>query len=100
MPFATGTMKESTFSEKLENLGHRVTAERLVNAERELKRRALQVTDQDVNIVGIHQSALRRLIQKILRMIHHVLIEWSAGCHHHGHRHSAAAPCAPHTLPR
>jgi hypothetical protein len=57
------------------------------------------MTDQYLNVVRIDQSTFRRLIQKVLRVIDDVLIQRRAGSHHHGHRHSAAAPGSSHALP-
>jgi hypothetical protein len=74
-------------------------AEWFLHTKRKFKRRTLKMTDQYLNVVRIHQSAFRRLIQKVLRMIHDVLIQRRAGSHHHRHRHCAAATGSPHALP-
>ena len=57
------------------------------------------MADEDVDVVGIHQSPLRRLVQEVLRMVDDVLIERRARRHHHRHRHSAAASGASDALP-
>ena len=77
-----------------------MAAESFVGAKRQLESRALKMTDQNMNVVGIDQSHFRRLAQEIFRMIHDELIQRRARRDQHRHRHSAAPAGAAHALPR
>src|SRR5439155_14443540 len=58
-------MDDTLLGEDGENLSNVVPAELLRDAERQLERRALHMTDQDVEIIGIDQRALRRSVEEV-----------------------------------
>ena len=99
VPLVSCAMNEAAILQEVENLGNVVAAELLVRAERQLESCALKVVDQDMNVVGIDQTHLGRLAQKILRMIHDELIQRRAGRHQDRDRHSAPPAGAAHSLP-
>ena len=92
-------MDESTFGKELQNLSDGMTTECFVGAKRQLERRTLQVADEDMDVVGIHQPLLGWLVQEVLRMVDDELIERHAGRDHHCNRHSAAASGTSDALP-
>ena len=54
-------MNETSIAQVLQNLGYVVSSESLVRSERQLERGALKMADDDVDIVRIDESHLRRL---------------------------------------
>src|SRR5438093_477033 len=99
MPFASRSMDEAALGQEFQDLGNVVTAKQLAGLERQLKRGALKMADQNMNVVGIDQAHLGRLAQKIFRVMDNELIQWRAGRHEHGHRHSAATAGTSDALP-
>ncbi len=71
-------------------------AEFLAVADRQLERRALQMVEQDLQIVRIDMGMLRRTIEEIVGMLHDVLIERRAG----RHQHRSDAVCRRPARPR
>ena len=84
-------MHEPLFGQKAQHLLDIVTAERLRSRERQLERRALDVIDEDVEVVRIDERALRRRIEEVTRISDDELIERRAA-RHHDRRRSTGAP--------
>ena len=61
MPLVARTMDEPALAQKVQNLRHIVHAKPLVRAKRQFERCALEMADEDVNVIGIDQSHFRRL---------------------------------------
>ena len=76
-----------------------VPAEGLVPGKRQLERRALDVIDEDVQVVGIDQRPLRRAIEEIRRVADNELIERRAARDEDGGRPAGAATRASRPLP-
>src|SRR5207248_714098 len=75
VPFIAGSMNKTAVSQVLEDLGYVVTAESLVHCERKLEGGALQMAEQDLDIIGINETHLGRLAQKVFGMVDDELIE-------------------------
>src|SRR5215471_800360 len=99
MPLISRPMDESAIAQELQDLGDVVPSESLIGLEWKFECRALKVIDEDMNVVGIDKPHLRRLVQKIVRVIDNELIERCAGGHKHGNQHSTAAPGPADPLP-
>ena len=95
-----GPMHEPLLGQDAENLLHVVPAERLRRRERQLERRALDVIDEDVQVVGIDERALGRRVEEIRRVADDELIERRAAGHHHRRRAARPPPGAARALPR
>ena len=63
----------------------------LVGRERQLERRALDVIDEDVQVVGIDERALGRRVEEIRRVADDELIERRAARHQHRRRPARSA---------
>ena len=100
MARAACPVHEPLLGQDAENLLQVVPAERLGAGERQLERRALDVIDEDVQVVGIDQRPLGRAIEEIRRMPDDELIERRAARHHDRGRLAGPAPRAAGTLPR
>src|SRR5262245_44459909 len=99
VPLIVCTMNETPIAQVFQYLRYIVTAKSLVGSERQLKRGALKMVNQNVNIIGIDKSQFRRLAQKIVRMIDNELIERRTRCHQYRYRYSAATAGSSHALP-
>ena len=88
-------MHEILLGKHCEDFLQVMTTERLVARERELERRALDVIDENVQVVWIDQRALRRRIEEVRGMADDELIKRSARRDHDGCGCFRAAPCAP-----
>ena len=73
--------------------------ERFGAGERQLERRALDVIDEDVQVVRIDERALGRGVEEVRRVADDELIERRAAGHHHRRRPARAAPGAAGALP-
>ena len=96
---AAAPMHEALLGEHRQHLLQVVPAERFAIGERQLERRALDVIDEDVEVVGIDERALRRAVEEIRRVPHDELIERRAGGDQHRRRTAGAAPGAAGPLP-
>ena len=94
------SMHEPLLGEHAEDFLHVVPAERFVGRERQLERRALDVIDEDVQVVGIDQRPLGRGVEEVRRVADDELIERRAARDHHRRRPAGAAAGAPGALPR
>ena len=92
-------MQEPEFLEKAAQLAGVVRSELLAVAHRQLEGRALQMTQQDFEIVGIDVGVLGRTVEEILGMLDDVLIERRAGGHQHRQRRRLPPPGAARALP-
>src|SRR5215475_163094 len=99
MPLISRPMYESALAQELQDLGDVMPSKSLIGFERKFECRALKVIDEDMNVVGIDKPHLRRLVQKIVRVIDNELIERCAGGHKYGNRHSTAASGSADPLP-
>src|SRR6516165_10019270 len=80
--------------------GRKGPAERLRGAERQLERSALDVIDEDVQVVRIDQRALRRSVEEVRRVADDELIERRAAGDEYRRRPAAAPSGAARPLPR
>src|SRR4030095_4957336 len=92
-------MDGSTLRQVFENFRNVVAAKSLLFTKWQFKCRALKMADEDMDVIGIDQSLLRRLTKKVFRMIDDILVQWSARCHQHGYRHSTSTPGPAYSLP-
>ena len=60
---------------------------------------ALQVIYEDFQIIGLHESVLRRAFEKIARMLHDKLVQRRRGRYQDGAGAAAATSCAASSLP-
>src|SRR4051812_14409280 len=93
-------MDESLLGKNSEYRLKVVGAELLTSCERQLERRALDVIDEDVQVVRIDERALGRRIEKVRGIPHDELVERRTARHHHGRRPAGAASRSSGTLPR
>ena len=100
MPRATGVMQEAGFFEEAAQVGHVVGTELFAIRQRQLERRAFQVRQQDLQIVGVDAGVLGRLSEKIFRMLDDELVERRARCHQHRRRCALPPAGPPGALPR
>jgi len=61
--------------EVLQDLDEVLPAERLVAHERQLERRALDVVDEDLQVVGVHPALLDRRAEEVVRVLRDELVE-------------------------
>src|ERR1017187_2264902 len=100
MPAASRMMEQAGLvGKKAAQFSGVVRTELFAIAERQLKSGALQMIDENFEIVCVDVRMLRRPIEEILGMLHYVLIDRSARCNHHSERRGLPAACAPSSLP-
>src|SRR3954469_7205334 len=99
MPSITRFMDKTTLREILQNLAYIMTSELFIGSKRQLESGALEMAEQDVDVLRIDQPLLRRLIQKIVGMVDDVLIERRTRCDQNRNGHPAAAARTSHALP-
>ncbi len=92
-------MQQPLLRQKRADLANLVRAESFVGTNRQLKRRALQMAQQNLEVVRVHISMLRRPVEQILRMLDHILIDWRARRHHNRERSRMTPPRAAGPLP-
>ncbi len=92
-------MDEPLLGQQREDLLQVVPTELLARRERQLERGALDVIDQNVQIVGIDQRALGRRIEEVGRIPDDELIERCAAGDHHGRRPACAPSGTSRALP-
>ena len=68
-------MKDALLVEVREHARRVLGPEPLARLERDLERGALQVMHQQVKVVGIHETGLRRAVEHVPRMLDDVLID-------------------------
>src|SRR6266478_6059562 len=77
-----------------------VRAEFFAVANRQLEGSALQMAEQDFQIVRIDVGVFWRAVEKVIGMLHDVLIERRAGGHQHRSRRGLPTPGSARALPR
>ena len=93
-------MDEVLLGQKLQDLLHVLQPEALAGAKRQLECRALEVIEQDVQVVGIHQGVFGRRVEEIRRVAQHELVDGRAAADHHRRRSALSPARATGTLPR
>src|ERR1041384_3230171 len=93
-------MEETAFAQKLAEFTSVMRPELLAILNGQLKRGTLEMTQQNLEIVGIDMRMLRRAVEKVFRVLHNILIERRAGGHkpRGGRRLGSSGP--PRPLPR
>ena len=91
MPGAARVVQEAALLQKAAQLGGVVRAELFAVADRQLEGRALQVVQQDLEVVGVDVGVLGRAVEEVLGMLDDVLVERRAGGHQHRERRGLAA---------
>ena len=86
MPALVGMVHESFLRQHREDLLHVLAAEPLVVAERQLEGGALDVIEQDVEVVGIDQRVFRRRVEEVGRVADDELIDRRAAGDQHRRR--------------
>ena len=79
-------------------------AELFARRKRQLERRALDVVEQDLQIVGVDEGVLRRSLKKVVWVLDDELVDGPAAGHHDRHRARTAPPgptvdTTPDTVP-
>src|SRR5882762_1223068 len=92
-------MQKTGLREPCTQIGQIHIAESFARCEGQFERGAFQVVDEDFEIVGLDESVLGRVAEKIVRMAHDVLIKRRGGSDQHGAGTSTAASGASRTLP-
>src|SRR5690606_12038899 len=72
---------------------------RLAVSERQLEDSALQVVDEDFEIVGVDAGALRRRFKEVVRPLDDVLVHWRRRGDEYGYRGRLTPPRATGALP-
>src|ERR1019366_332476 len=99
VPGAGGVVEESALFQEAADLAEIVLAEALAVAQGQLKGSALQVRQQDLQVLRIDVGVLRRAAEEVIGMLHDVLIERRAARHQHRRRRSLPPPGASRALP-
>jgi hypothetical protein len=94
-----GAVHEPVFGEQREDLLHVLAAEALARPERQLERGALDVIEQDVQVVGVDERVLGRGVEEVRRVADHELVDGRAARHQHRGRPARPAPGAARALP-
>ncbi len=81
VPLAFRLVHEALIRQQAQDARQAVRTERFILAERQFERRALDVVEQDVQIVGVDQRPLGRCAEEVLGVAHHELIERCAAGH-------------------
>ncbi len=92
-------MKETRFGKALAEIGKIDGAESFVRCNGEFEGRALQVVDENFQIIGLDVGVLGRAAEKIFRMLDDKLIERRGGGDENRAGSAAAAAGAARTLP-
>src|SRR5690349_20869749 len=83
MPAIAGVMQQMQLvGQKLAELRRVVVSELLAVTDRQLERRTFQVTQQDLEVIGIDMGFLWRRSEEIIWMLDNVLINWRARSDH------------------
>src|SRR5262245_47888000 len=98
VPLRSREMDKPSLPQVIEDFGHVMTTELLLSAERQFECRALKMADQNVYVLGIDQTHLRRLAEEILGMVDDELIQRRAGRDQHGNGHPGPTAGAAHAL--
>ena len=91
---------EALFRQDAEDLLQVLPAVRLGGRERQLERGALDVIDQDLQVVGVDEGVLGRRVEEVRRVADHELVERRARRHHHRRRPARPPPGPAEPLPR
>ena len=101
VPATGGVLQQrGVFTQEAAQFLRVLLAEGFAVADGQLKSRALQMADQDFQIIRVDVRMLRRAFKKIFGMLHDVLIQRIAGRHQHRERRRLPASRASCPLPR
>ncbi len=95
-----GEMYEALLREDPEDLLHALAPEHLGRAERQLERGALDVREQDLQVVRVDQRVFGRRVEEVRRVADDVLVERRAARHQHRGRLPRTTARAAGPLPR
>jgi len=92
-------VQKTRFFQKPANLSDIVPPELLGVADGQLESRALDMRQQDLEILGINVSVLGRAPEEVVRVLDNVLIERRAGSYQHRRRGALPPPRPARSLP-
>ena len=99
VPMVSGAVEESSLGEPLAELPQAHVAEFFFRGKRQLEGSALEVVDQDFQIIRLDEGVLGRAAEEIVRMLDDKLVERRGTGHQHRAGAAAAAPGAARALP-
>src|SRR3981189_2721188 len=99
MPVSAALVQEPGFTKPFADLRQIHLAELLLRGERKFEGRALQMVDENFQVVGLNVGVLGGTPEKVIGMVHDELVQRCRRRDEYGARTPATPPCTAGSLP-